>query len=215
LKVSNTISVRIHVGCNGEAVNDRIFVPEIVNHTSEAAQQKKRQANIEMPNLEVRQPGIIHAVPNGEAKLIENDISFGKAKPGWAVTQLRYLVDLALGRPVYVRLDKPGVFQGSGKAGHRGGDLSSQTWSPNGTQVVYCRSSANITSQPRKLRVGIRSMTRRDFVPTRLRSSQTRKAAVAEIKPDPVMSSVIGRKAIPPGSSSRGKIRYSHPLSPG
>jgi Tol biopolymer transport system component len=91
---------------------------------------------------------------DGENQLRTIDIASGVTTPVAAGPGVKLLPTiLPSGEIAYLRRDKTaaGVFYGSGRAGPKGGDLRTPSWSPDGAQVVYSRVIVKRTPEPVKI----------------------------------------------------------------
>jgi Tol biopolymer transport system component len=90
----------------------------------------------------------------GDDKLVKIDIASGEIAPVAAGPGVKLLpAVLASGEIGYLRRDKAehGVFYSSGKAGPKGSDLRTPSWSPDGAQIVYSRFVSKHTAEPVKV----------------------------------------------------------------
>jgi Tol biopolymer transport system component len=91
---------------------------------------------------------------DGEDQLFKIDIASGVSAPVAAGPGVKLLpAVLPSGEIAYLRRDKAehGVFYSSGKTGPKGSDLSTPSWSPDATKVVYSRYISEHTPQPVKV----------------------------------------------------------------
>jgi TolB protein len=91
---------------------------------------------------------------DGEDQLFKIDIASGVSAPVAAGPGVKLLPTvLPSGEIAYLRRDKAehGVFYSSGKTGPKGSDLSTPSWSPDATKVVYSRYISEHTPQPVKV----------------------------------------------------------------
>jgi Tol biopolymer transport system component len=91
---------------------------------------------------------------DGTNQLMKINIQSGEATPVVAGPGVKLLPTvLASGEVGYLRRDHTaaGVFYGSGKAGPKGWDIRTPSWSPDGAQVVYSRVVVNHPSDPVKV----------------------------------------------------------------
>ena len=91
---------------------------------------------------------------DGDDKLVRIDIANGESTPVTSGAGVKLAPALlASGETGYLLHDKSttGVFYGSGKAGPKGDDLHSPSWSPDGAQVVYARYVVKRPTEPVKL----------------------------------------------------------------
>jgi Tol biopolymer transport system component len=87
----------------------------------------------------------------GDNQLFKIDIASGAIAPLTAGPGIKLLPTvLSSGEIAYLRRDKAehGVFYSSGKAGPKGSDLRSPSWSPDGAQVVYSRFVSKHAAEP-------------------------------------------------------------------
>ncbi len=90
---------------------------------------------------------------DGETKLMKIDIAGGAATEVAAGPGVKMLPTvLASGEIAYLRYDKTatGVYYGGGKAGPKGEDLATPSWSPDGAHVVYSRMVYKHSAEPVK-----------------------------------------------------------------
>ncbi len=91
---------------------------------------------------------------DGDTNLVQIDIATGKTTPVAAGPGVKvFPAVLGSGEVTYVRRwnATPGVFYASGKAGPAGADLRYPSWSPDGSQVVYCRQVTKRKPEPTRL----------------------------------------------------------------
>src|SRR5262249_25849013 len=88
-----------------------------------------------------RSPGALASAKNPNTRLVSIDMTTGKlqdiaAEQGVKIGPVR----LTSGGIGYIRKDSnPGIFYADGKAGPKGADLRSASWSPDGGRVVFHR----------------------------------------------------------------------------
>jgi len=90
----------------------------------------------------------------GDNQLFKIDIASGAIAPLTAGPGVKLLPTvLSSGEIAYLRRDKVehGVFYSSGKAGPKGSDLRSPSWSPDGAQVAYSRYVTKHAAEPVKV----------------------------------------------------------------
>jgi Tol biopolymer transport system component len=90
----------------------------------------------------------------GDNKLFKIDIASGASTPLIAGPGIKLLPSsLSSGDVGYLRRDRVehGVFYASGKAGPKGADVRTPSWSPDGAQVVYSRFVSEHTAEPVKV----------------------------------------------------------------
>ena len=91
---------------------------------------------------------------DGDDQLLKIDIGTGTTTPVPAGPGIKLLPTiLPVGQIAYLRRDKTakGVFYGMGTPGPAGADLRSPSWSPDGRQLVYSRSSGKDAIEPVRL----------------------------------------------------------------
>jgi Tol biopolymer transport system component len=90
----------------------------------------------------------------GETTLVQIDIATGKRAPVSASPGVKmFPAVLPSGDIAFVRRDPAvqGIFYASGKAGPKGGDLRSPSWSPDAARVVYSRYISKRSAEPVRL----------------------------------------------------------------
>jgi len=91
---------------------------------------------------------------DGDNQLLKIDIASGATAPVSAGPGIKLLpAVLSSGEIGYLRRDKDehGVFYSNGKAGPKGSDLRTPSWSPDGAQVVYSRFVSRHSADPVKV----------------------------------------------------------------
>ena len=91
---------------------------------------------------------------DGETKIVQIDAVTSEMRPAATGPGVKISPSvLASGEIAYVRNDKSshGVFYASGKAGPKGSDVNSPSWSPDGANLVYSRYTQQSNAEPSKV----------------------------------------------------------------